>query len=77
MRKQLPIGTKVAFDIGQGLDTGKALITDVYKDQEDGHLYYQLDVIEGSKSDLHRNEKGELWVNDFEVEAISKTEKEK
>jgi hypothetical protein len=69
-RKQLPIGTKVKFDIGQGLDTGKALITDVHKDQEDGHFYYKLDVIEGSNSDLHRDEKGELWVNSFEVKAI-------
>ena len=72
MRKQLPIGTKVKFNIGQGLDTGKAFITDIHKDQEDGHLYYQLDVIEGSKSDLHRNEIGELWVNDFETKAVSK-----
>ena len=70
MRRKLPIGTKVEFDIGQGLDTGKAFITDIHKDHEDGHLYYQLDVIEGSKSDLHRNEKGELWVNDFEAKAI-------
>jgi hypothetical protein len=72
MRKQMPIGTKVIFNIAQGLDTGKALITDIHKDQEDGHLYYQLDVIEGSKSDLHRNGKGELWVNDFEIQAVSK-----
>lgn len=69
-RKKLTIGTKVKFDIGQGLDVGKAFITDVYQDQEDGHLYYQLNVIEGSKSNLHRDEKGELWVNDFEVKPI-------
>jgi hypothetical protein len=72
MRKQLPIGTKVKFNIGQGLDTGKAFITGINKDHEDGHLYYQLDVIEGSKSDSHRNEKGELWVNDYETKAVSK-----
>ena len=70
MRRKLPIGTKVEFDIGQGLDTGKAFITDIDKDHEDNHLYYQLDVVDGSKSDLHRNEEGELWVNDFEVRAI-------
>ena len=69
MRKQLHIGTKVKFNLGQGLDTGKAIITDIHRDHEDSHLYYQLDVTEGSKSDLHRNEKGELWVNDFEVKA--------
>ncbi|MBW8039242.1 MAG: hypothetical protein FVQ85_04510 [Planctomycetes bacterium] len=68
----MPIGTKVIFNIAQGLDTGKAFITGIHKDQEDGHLYYQLDVIEGSKSDLHRDEKGELWVNDFETKIISK-----
>lgn len=70
MRKQLPIKTKVKFNLGQGLDTGKAFITNIHKDHEDGHIYYQLNVIEGSKSNLHRNEKGELWVNDFEVKAI-------
>ena len=57
MRKQLPIRTKVKFNIAQGLDTGKAIITGIHKDDEDGHLYYKLNVIEGSKSDLHRNEK--------------------
>ena len=70
MRRKLPIGTKVEFDIGQGLDTGKAFITNIHKDDEDGHLYYKLNVIEGSQADLHRNEEGELWVNDFEVRAI-------
>ncbi len=65
--EKLEIGTKVKFDIAQGLDTGIAIIRDIYIDADDSHLHYKLDVIEGSNSDLHRNDKGELWINDFEV----------
>ena len=70
MRRKLPINTKVKFNLGQDLDTGKAIIIEIDNDQEDGHLYYRLEVIEGSQSDIHRNDKGELWVNDFEVKPI-------
>lgn len=70
MRRKLPINTKVSFNLGQDLDIGKAIIREIDNDQEDGHLYYRLEVIEGSQADLHRNEKGELWVNDFEVKPI-------
>jgi hypothetical protein len=68
--KPLKIGTKVKFDIAQGLDIGKAVIIGKDKDTDDGHYNYQLDVYEGSLSNIHRNKKGELWVNDFEVEEI-------
>lgn len=66
-RRKLPNGTKVKFNIGQDLDTGKAVIIAADKDKEDDHLYYKLDVYEGSQADMHRNSDGELWVNDFEV----------
>ena len=69
-RRKLPLNTKVKFNIGQGLDTGKAFIKAIDNDSEDKHLYYRLEVIDGSQSDLHRNDKGELWVNDFEVKPI-------
>lgn len=69
-RRRFPIGTKVVFDIAQGLDIGKAVITDIDEDKEDGHWLYKLDVIEGSRADMHRDKNGELWVNDFEVRPI-------
>ena len=69
-RRRLPIGTKVVFNLAQGLDIGKAVITGIDDDKDDGHLYYKLDVIDGSQADLHRNKNGELWVNDFEVKPI-------
>jgi len=71
MRKKLPIGTKIRFDLAQGLDTGTARIVAVDTDDEDKHTYYKLDVISGSPADKHRNKQGELWVNDFEVRALS------
>ena len=70
MRRKLPVNTKVKFNLGQDLDVGKAIIREIDKDPDDGHLYYRLDVIEGSSADLHRNSDGELWVNDFEVRSI-------
>ena len=69
-RRRLPVGTKVAFNLAQGLDIGKAVITDIDEDKDDGHLYYMLDVVEGSQGDMHRDKNGELWVNDFEVRPI-------
>lgn len=72
MRKRLPLGTKVEFDISEGHSTGTAFIIDGNIEVEDGEKkgYYKLAVING-KTDIHRNEKGELWVNDYEVKPIS------
>ncbi len=70
MRRKLPLNTKVKFNLAQDLDTGKAIIREIDNDQEDGHLLYKLEVVEGSQADLHRNDKGELWLNDFEVKPI-------
>jgi len=73
MRRQLPVGTKVKFNIAQGLDSGIARILDSSIELEDGkeYLYYLLEVLEGN-GDAHRNKDGELWVCDFEVNATVK-----
>lgn len=71
MRTKLTIGTKVKFDIAQGLDVGVAKIADARTDADDGHYYYKLDEIEGSPADMHREKDGELWVNDTEVIPLS------
>lgn len=65
-------GNLVEFNIAQGLDKGKAYIIDNMVEEEDGkeNIYYRLEVIEGSFSNLHRNKIGELWVNSFEVKKI-------
>lgn len=72
MRKRLPIGCKVEFNLAQGLDVGTARIVavDVEGKGKDNRTYYKLEVVEGSSADMHRNKNGELWVNDFEVEPI-------
>lgn len=72
MRPQLPIGQTTKFNIAQGLDVGTAKIiaVDIEGEGKDKQLYYKLEVIEGSQANMHRNEQGELWVNDFEVKAI-------
>ena len=70
MRKALPKHSKVKFDIGQGLDTGTAVIKSILKDPDNDCLYYELVVIEGSKANMHRNGDGELWVNAFEVKPV-------
>jgi len=69
-RKRLPINITVKFDLGQGLDVGIGIIRDSDNDADDGHILYRLTVVEGSQSDLHRNSKDELWVNDFEVKPV-------
>ena len=70
MRRKLPLNTKVSFNIAQDLDIGVGIIREIYKDPDDKLLHYKLEVIEGSNADMHRNSKGELWVNDFEVKAV-------
>ena len=70
MRKQLPINTKVKFNIAQDLDVGVGIIREIVKDPDDSHLLYRIEVIEGSKADMHRNSNKELWVNDFEVKPV-------
>lgn len=60
----LPAGMQVAFDIAQGRAVGQGVIAAV--EYDDGWLY-RLDVLEGDPADDHRNERGELWVCDFEV----------
>ena len=59
----LPLKTKVAFDIAD-LDKGEGTITAVHYN---GGRMYRIEVTSGDRGDIHRNEKGELWANDFEV----------
>ena len=63
----LPVGTKVRFDIAQGLDTGEAVLRQAEYDE--GWLYL-LDVVGGSPANAQRNEEGELWVWEGEVTVI-------
>ena len=67
MRRKLPLNTKVSFNIAQDLDIGVGIIREIYKDPDDKHFHYKLEVVEGSNANMHRNNEGELWVNDFEV----------
>ncbi len=62
--RPLPPGTRVEFDIAQGLAVGKGVIRAAEFD--DGWLY-RIDVGEGNAADAHRNEMSELWFCDFEV----------
>lgn len=64
MNPPLKRGTKVNFDIGQGLAVGKGVIADA--EYDDGWLFH-IDVAEGDPANSHRNERGELWACEFEV----------
>jgi hypothetical protein len=72
MRRKLPVGTRVKFNLAQGLDVGVARIIDVDIEGEgkNKERYYKLEVLEGSNAEIHRNDKGELWVNDWEVKPV-------
>ena len=70
MRKKLPIGCKVEFDVAGYI--GEAISRDNFIENEDGLdiLYYELEVLSGDNMDIHRNAVGKLIVNDWEVKAI-------
>jgi hypothetical protein len=63
-RPPLAIGTKVHFDIAEGLDKGEAVIRQ--SEYDDGWMYL-VEVLDGSPADTHRNEAGELWVCEHEL----------
>jgi len=62
------VGERILFDIGHGLDTGKAIITacKIDIDDEDNFLY-RLQTNGGDTFIAHLNAEGELWVNEFEL----------
>jgi len=63
-------GTKIMFDIGEGLHKGFATVVESKQDEDDNkHTLYKLDDIECTTANIsmHFNESNELWVNDFEV----------
>ncbi len=64
----LKIGTPVEIDIAQGLAVARGVIAAT--DYDDGWMY-RIDITSGNDCLEHRNEAGELWVNDFEVKPIS------
>jgi len=63
----LKIGTPVAVNIAQGLAITRGVVAASHYD--DGWLY-RIDVTAGDDCREHRNELGELWVCDTEIESI-------
>ena len=63
----LKIGAPVEIDIAQGLAVARGVIAAA--DYDDGWMY-RIDITSGDDCREHRNEAGELWVNDFEVKPI-------
>jgi hypothetical protein len=66
----LKIGTPVEIDIAQRLAVAQGVITAA--DYDDGWMY-KINITSGDDCREHRNEAGELWVNDFEVKPIENT----
>ncbi len=65
-----PVGTPLAFDICQGDATGKGIIRETAWDGS-GWLY-RIDVLEGdARVNHHREDDGELWLNELEFHPIS------
>ncbi len=63
----LKIGTPVEIDIAQGLAIARGVIAAA--DYDNGWMY-RIEITSGDNCQQHRNEAGELWVNDFEVKPI-------
>jgi hypothetical protein len=67
----LAVGTRVAFDIAQGLCVGEGTIAAVEEDEDEpGRFFYRLDDVKGApgqNADAHRNEQGEFRACEFEV----------
>lgn len=68
-QKTIPIGTKIKFNIAQGMDTGEGIIKSsrIEPEYSEETVFYEIEVTKGSKADMHRNEDGALWVIDCEV----------
>jgi len=50
-------------------DVGIGIVKSCFEDKEDDTKIYKMAVIEG-KFDGHRNDLGELWVNEFESSEV-------
>lgn len=70
MRKILPKGTKVRIDIENGLSIGIGIIVDHSKEEEDTCVTYKIDLIDGENMNMHRDERGELWINSYDIKEI-------
>ena len=64
----LAVGTRVHVRSEHFSEQCMGVVT--ASEYEDGWLY-RIDVRSGDSLDRHRNDAGELWVCDFEVEPIS------
>lgn len=69
----LPVGTRVAINIAQGLSTGTGRILENKQEEEDVCPVYRIELEEGNNMDMHRESNGELWVNEFELKPIPKS----
>lgn len=77
IKHPLPIGTTVKYKISNEEEKGTAIIVGREQDDEDGHWYYVLDIVEGNKNTIHVNNRGEPSCNDFEIKSIVKDIKNK
>jgi hypothetical protein len=66
--KPLTVGTRVAVDIGQGLDVVQGTIAEAEYDT--GQWLYRIDTPGGNECPDHRNKDGELWVWHSEVKPL-------
>jgi hypothetical protein len=73
IKHPLNLRTKIRFNIGQGLDTGEAIIIGKQKDED--NWVYKIKVTKGDRCEMHLNQDNELWVNDFEIKKIIKSKK--
>lgn len=67
MNHPFVIGEMVTVRSEHFSETCSGVIVDISRDSEDQHWFYEIEVMSGDRLDAHRNEAGELWLNDFEV----------
>ena len=70
--KPLTVGTRVAVDIGQGLDVVEGTIAEA--EYDGGQWLYRIDTPGGNECPDHRNKDGELWVWHSEVKPLAEKE---
>jgi hypothetical protein len=66
-REPYPVNTLVDINIAQGLDVARGRVLE--SEFDEGWLY-RVEVTAGSLCKTHRNDKGELWVCDFEATPV-------
>ena len=61
----MPQGTRVHIDIAQGLAVGTGVVAAA--EYDDG-WFFRIEDADGADFDLHRNDAGELWVCQSEIQ---------